>query len=124
VQDALCVLHRHIGSLKALSAFSAWLFQVVKRECGRLARKAFGESVASSLIEDDIRFSIRPEHELRLDLGAAIASLPAHYREVLVVRDIEELTIAEIAERLGTTRETVKARLHRGRALVREYLER
>lgn len=124
VQDALCILHRRIGSLRALSAFSAWLFQVVKRECRRLARKAFGATVGAEVIEDDIRFSIRPEHELRLDLGAAIGSLPDHYRRVIIYRDLEELTIAEIAEKLETTRETIKARLHRGRALVREYLDR
>lgn len=124
VQDALCVLHRRIGSLRALSAFSAWLFQVVRRECGRLARKALGKAATADSIEDDIRFSSRPELELRLDLGAAIASLPAHYREIIVLRDIEEMTIAEIAGRFDTTRETVKARLHRARALVREYLDR
>ena len=41
-----------------------------------------------------------------------------------MLRDIEELTIDEIAGRLAETRETVKARLRRARALVREYLER
>jgi RNA polymerase sigma-70 factor (ECF subfamily) len=100
------------------------MFQVVRRECGRLARKTLGRTVATDTIEDDIRFSSRPEHELRLDLVTAISSLPVHYRQVIVLRDVEELTIAEIAERFATTRETVKARLHRARVLVREYLER
>jgi DNA-directed RNA polymerase specialized sigma24 family protein len=39
-----------------------------------------------------------------------------------VLRDMEEFTIDEIAAKLATTRETVKARLHRARALLREYL--
>jgi DNA-directed RNA polymerase specialized sigma24 family protein len=39
-----------------------------------------------------------------------------------VLRDLEELTIDEIAARLSATRETVKARLHRARAMLREYL--
>jgi RNA polymerase sigma-70 factor (ECF subfamily) len=123
VQDALCVLHRHVGSLRAVSAFWAWMFQVVKRECIRLTRRALGKAAPIETVEDDARFATRPEHDLRLDLSAALQSLPPHYREVLLLRDIEELTIDEIAAQLATTRETIKARLRRARALVREYLE-
>lgn len=122
VQDALCVLHRHVGGLRATRAFWGWMFQVVKRECIRLARRALN-GVPIETVENNARFATRPEHELRLDLANAIEALPAHYREVLVLRDIEELTIDEIAGRLASTRETVKARLHRARALVREYLD-
>ena len=124
VQDALSLIQRRIGTLRALSAFSAWSFAVVKRECLRLARAVKGTIVGLETIEDDIGHATRPTAELRLDLAAAIQSLPAHYRETIVLRDIEELTIDEIAARLDATRETVKARLHRARALVREYLER
>ncbi|MEO7220871.1 MAG: sigma-70 family RNA polymerase sigma factor [Devosia sp.] len=124
VQDALCLVHRHVGSLRLVSAFSGWLFAVVKRECLRLARKVKGTFVSIETIEDDLRFASRPNPELRLDLAAAIQSLPAHYRETILMRDMEELTINEIAGRLGATREAVKARLHRARALVREYLKR
>jgi RNA polymerase sigma factor (sigma-70 family) len=55
-------------------------------------------------------------------LRASNRSSPADYREIVVLRDLEELTIDEIAGRLSSTRETVKARLHRARALLREYL--
>ena len=47
-----------------------------------------------------------------------------HYREVILLRDIEELSIDEIASMLGLTRESVKARIHRARLLIREYLIR
>ena len=50
-------------------------------------------------------------------------SLPAHYREVLLLRDLEGLTVNEICAQLGLTREAAKARLHRARALAREYLD-
>jgi RNA polymerase sigma-70 factor (ECF subfamily) len=53
---------------------------------------------------------------------AAIQSLPEHYRDVLVLRDFEELTISELAARLDLTRAGVYCRLHRARELVREYL--
>lgn len=123
VQDALCLLHRHIGSLRVVTAFSGWLFAVVRRECIRLERKARGRFVPVATIEDDARFAVRPPHELRLDLSAALEALPAHYRDVVLLRDMEELTIDEIAARLQATRETIKARLRRARAMVREYLE-
>lgn len=122
VQDALCLLYRKIGSLRAVSAFSSWLYAVVRRECARLARRLSGEPIET--VADDMRLSTRPEPELRLDVAAAIQSLPQHYREVVLLRDLEELTIDEIALRLAATRESVKARLHRARLLLREYLGR
>ena len=61
---------------------------------------------------------------LRWDLAGAINSLPDHYRQIVVLRDIEELTIDEIAFAIDASREAVKARLHRARLLLREYLQR
>ena len=60
---------------------------------------------------------LRPE-DLRLDLSRAIRSLPDHYREVILLRDIEELSIEEIAGALGLSRESVKARTHRARMMI------
>jgi DNA-directed RNA polymerase specialized sigma24 family protein len=45
------------------------------------------------------------------------------YREVILLRDMEQLTITEAADRLRITREACKSRIHRGRALIREYLQ-
>jgi RNA polymerase sigma factor (sigma-70 family) len=66
---------------------------------------------------------LQSANELRRDLTAALQSLPAHYLEVLLMRDAEELTVEEMAERLGMQRAAVKSRLHRARAMVREYLK-
>ncbi len=62
------------------------------------------------------------DNDLRIDLAAALESLPAHYLEVVMLRAFEELTIAEIAERLGEQPGAIKSRLHRARELVREYM--
>jgi RNA polymerase sigma factor (sigma-70 family) len=64
----------------------------------------------------------RPDDELRIDLANALESLPAHYLEVVLLRDFEELTIAEIAAQLGEQPGAIKSRLHRARELVREYM--
>ena len=72
----------------------------------------------------DARLAHRPPEDIRIDLGRAIQSLPEHYREVILLRDIEELSIEEIAAALGLSRESTKARIHRARLMIREYLIR
>jgi len=54
----------------------------------------------------------------------AIARLPDQYREVLVLRDIEERDTSEAAALLGTTPNAVKVRLHRARQALRTLLDR
>jgi RNA polymerase sigma-70 factor (ECF subfamily) len=63
-----------------------------------------------------------PVEDLRLDVVRAIESLPPTYREVILLRDLQEMTIGEIATALGLTREATKSRLHRARSMVREFL--
>src|SRR3569623_292033 len=65
VQDALCVLHRHVGSLRAVGAFWGWMFQVVKRECIRLAKRALGKAAPIETIEDETRFAARARQRHR-----------------------------------------------------------
>ena len=124
VQEALWLLYRRVGMLRAANALPAWLLTIVRRACLRLARAALPQGVRADDLADDLRFSSRPAPEQRLDVAAAIASLPPHYREIVLLRDIEELTVDEICATLSLTREAVKARLHRARALLREYLLR
>lgn len=121
VQESLLIVSRKIKGLKVAITFSAWLFTVVKRECHRLSRIMF----RLDPLEEDVaekRVALRSTDDLRIDLAAALESLPAHYLEVLLLRDFEELTIAEIAERLNEQTGAIKSRLHRARELVREYL--
>ncbi|SEI95790.1 MULTISPECIES: RNA polymerase sigma factor [unclassified Variovorax] len=121
VQESLLVIVRKVRGLKAAAAFSAWLFTVIRRECLKLQRAMFRhEPLDDETAEHQL--ASRSDGALRLDLTHALESLPAHYREVVLLRDFEELTIAEIAERLGEPPGAVKSRLHRARALVREYL--
>lgn len=60
--------------------------------------------------------------ELSEILRAAIAGLPAIYRNVVLLRDVEEMDIRETAQALGITESAVKVRLHRGRALLQRAL--
>jgi RNA polymerase sigma factor (sigma-70 family) len=122
VQETLATVARRIAVLRTPMAFAGWVFVIVKRECLRLARLLPLGNQPLDSVENRLDLAVRPEAELRLDLGRAILSLPEHYRSIVLLRDIEELSIADIANRTGLTRETVKARLHRARLLIREYL--
>jgi RNA polymerase sigma-70 factor (ECF subfamily) len=73
-------------------------------------------------IEDTARFSSMPVDELRIDLVRALESLSPQHREIILLRDLQDMTIGEIAKHLGITREATKSRLHRARAMVKEYL--
>lgn len=121
VQETLLLLYRRIGTLRAVTSFSAWLFAVARRACYRLLRMSVGipDEPADAA---DARWADLSREEIRIDISRAIQSLPDHYREVILLRDIEEFSIDEIAGVLGLTRESVKARIHRARFMIREYL--
>ena len=59
---------------------------------------------------------------LRKDLVTAIATLPEPYRQMLILREVDELSGPEAAQQLGSSVEAVKSRLHRARSMVREKL--
>lgn len=121
VQESLLVISRKVKGLKAAAAFSAWLFTVIKRECRRLQRMMFKHDPLPEEAVEEL-LAHRSDDALRVDLANALESLPAHYLEVVLLRDFEELTIAEIAERLNEPHGAIKSRLHRARELVREYM--
>jgi RNA polymerase sigma factor (sigma-70 family) len=121
VQEALLAVSRHLRALRAAAAFSGWLIRIVQRECRRLGRIAlrydpYDEAALEAWL------GARDDDTLRLELSQALEALPAHYREVVLLRDFEELTIREIAARLQLTVPATKSRLHRARELMREYL--
>lgn len=121
VQETLLLLYRRVGTLRAVTSFSAWLFAVARRACYRLLRiSAPLPDEPAQAVEQ--RWAHLPPEDIRMDLSRAIQSLPDHYREVILLRDIEEFSIDEISGVLGLTRESVKARIHRARLMIREYL--
>lgn len=121
VQEALLIVSRKVTSVRTLAAFSGWLFSVVRRECRRLGRSALHYDPYDEE-KVDAWLAGRDTDALRRELVDALESLPPDYRDILLMRDFEELTIAEIAARVGSTPAAAKSRLHRARTLAREYL--
>jgi RNA polymerase sigma-70 factor (ECF subfamily) len=122
-QETLWLLFRHVGTIRSFVVISRWLFMVVRRECLRLARRAgLFQELQSRESPAEWTFLARPEAEIRTELTSAIEALPEPERELILMRDAREMTIGEIAAELGLSRPAVKARLHRARLLLREYL--
>jgi RNA polymerase sigma-70 factor (ECF subfamily) len=138
-QDVLLQVVRKLPSFRGESAFPTWLHRVtVNAALTHRRRQAVrqGHGLRHSLDvygEDEpvseavIRRTVLPEDqvagcELKQLIDRAIAALPAAYREVFVLADVEGLPNAEIAEQLCMSLPAVKSRLHRARAMLRDAL--
>jgi RNA polymerase sigma factor (sigma-70 family) len=121
VQETLLVLARRLHQLEKAAALTAWLFRVVQRKCRRLARDAFGfDPYEEGKIEGWVGQRATPD--LHWDVAHALESLPQRYREVVLLRDVEGMTVAEIARELSLSTAATKSLIHRARELTREYL--
>lgn len=121
VQEALIAIVNRLSQLKSLEAFPGWLAVTVKRECHRLHWQQQRRTPTSATGElDEVPHSMSAE--IKIDLLAALESLPPHYLEVILLRDFEERSIKEIAQEINEPVPTIKSRLHRARVMLREYL--
>jgi RNA polymerase sigma-70 factor (ECF subfamily) len=130
-QEAFVRAHRALGEFRGDAKLSTWLYAITSRLClnrlasaeRRLVRQ--GEDVLLRLSDAGPRPDAALERrELETALGRAIAELPEDRRIVVVLRDLEGLSYEEIAEVLELELGTVRSRLHRARADLKEKLER
>jgi RNA polymerase sigma-70 factor (ECF subfamily) len=130
-QEAFVRAHRALGDFRGDAKLSTWLYAITSRLClnrlasgeRRLARQ--GEETLLRLSDSTPRPDAALErNELEAALGRAIAELPEDRRIVVVLRDLEGLSYEEIAQTLDLELGTVRSRLHRARADLRDKLER
>jgi RNA polymerase sigma factor (sigma-70 family) len=122
VQESLILVFSRLGDLRKPEAYASWLFRIVKRECNRLRRG--WRLLTNQEIDEAIQpVCVRDPNELRLDIARVLTQLPGHYRAILLMRDVEGLSLNETAERLGLELAATKSRLHRARKLSRELLD-
>jgi len=121
LQDALVNAFRRAGSFRAEAAVTTWLHRIVVNACiDRVRRTAARPSVV--LVDDVDVASPSPgldpgtQTALRLDVEAALATLPDEQRVPLVLVDMEGYPVSEVAEMLGCPVGTVKSRCARARA--------
>lgn len=117
VHDVFLAALERLGTLRDPSAFGAWL-AAIARNRARMARRNLPTVLT---LPDDVAAPAAAEPDAGLVL-AAIRSLPAAYREPLVLRLVEGLSGAEIAARTGLTPASVRVNLHRGMTQLRQKL--
>ncbi|TMR89892.1 RNA polymerase sigma factor [Nonomuraea basaltis] len=126
-QEALIVLYRKIGTLRASGALASWMFRIIRNECIRRARLMLrphpplaggtGSSAAMPSAEEEMFQRLEAAR-----VAAAIAALPADQRQVLIMRDVQGLSGRMVADALGLSTAAMKSRLHRARAAVQRML--
>jgi len=117
VQHTLVQLSTQLGMFQGLSRLTSWLFTIVKNECTRLLGRA-GRGTADDTAIDRTLASCG-DVELTIALHQALSRLDPDLREVVLLRDVQELTGPEVAVRLDLTLEAMKSRLHRARERLR-----
>jgi RNA polymerase sigma-70 factor (ECF subfamily) len=141
MQEAFFCAFRSLRDFKGTARLSTWLHRILVNACLMKLRSSSRRPEASieELLPtfDSTGHQVDPaqewpqcpesqsiSRELREQVRAAIETLPANYRAVLMLRDIEELSTQEVAKILGLTPMAVKVRLHRARQALRTLLER
>jgi RNA polymerase sigma-70 factor, ECF subfamily len=135
-QEAIVRGFRKLSSFRAESKFSTWLISITINEARtRLRRQALvrmesldqlneDKGISPALLRDwrEIPSEAIERDEVRNLIQQAIGQLPDIYRQVFLLRDVEELTISETAEALNISIPSVKVRLHRARMMLQRQL--
>jgi len=136
-QEAMLKAFKHIGQFRAESRFSTWLIQITINEARMRRRKEHAVLMEPITDREDQEGNYTPRDfadwreipsealerkELRQALRKALDSLASKYRQVLILRDVQHLNVAETAAALGLTQQNVRTRLLRARLQMRDAL--
>jgi RNA polymerase sigma-70 factor (ECF subfamily) len=137
-QEVMINAFRHLKSFRGDAKFSTWLVTIAMNEARQRLRRSKA-NIQESLDEEkeehegdftpavltdwrEIPSEALEKKEMREKLREAVEQLPPKYREVLVLRDLEELNQEETAKALGINITLVKVRLHRARMMLQKML--
>jgi RNA polymerase sigma-70 factor (ECF subfamily) len=133
LQDTFLRAYRGIKSFQGASTFSTWIYRITANSALMRLRK---KQLPTVSIEDQeeretpvsiVDWAPGPveqllSQELQHEMDQAIEALPPEFRQVFILRDVEEMSNAEVAEVLDLSVAAVKSRLHRARLKVRNRL--
>ena len=133
-QEAFLRAYQAIGTFKKEARFSSWLYQIATNLCrDRLRRRKTRATVSLEALEEagSVMVETRPgaherllERDLARAVRRAVDALPEEQREVVILKEYQDLTFLEIAQALDVPVSTVKTRLYRGLGQLRLRLER
>ncbi|HVH28406.1 MAG TPA: RNA polymerase sigma factor [Vicinamibacterales bacterium] len=138
MQEALIKTYRYVGHIRDPGAFRPWLYRTVRNACLMGRRKRAGEPTRLRSLDEvaGITHPMRidapdpgknPEQladnaALRRRLRGALRTLPAPYRVIVFLREMEGLSTREVAKVMGMSEDNVKTRLHRARVQLQAAL--
>ena len=141
LQETFLQVYRHLASFRGGSQFGTWVYRIATN-AALMHRRARSRRPAESLDVFLPKFDANGKHaatpaELQVAACAderldrqflaekardVIARLPDLYRDAFVLRDLEEMSTADVAEALGVDPATVRQRVHRARLMLRGFL--
>ncbi|MEK7777154.1 MAG: sigma-70 family RNA polymerase sigma factor [Chloroflexota bacterium] len=130
-QEAFIDAFRAWDRFRGESQVSTWLYRIaINRSLMKLRKEKKSRQIMQEGLEDQdvVDWGEGPERaaltaELRHRMEDGLRLVPKELRAAVVLRDVQGLSTTEAAEVLGITESALKARLHRGRLLLRKYLE-
>jgi RNA polymerase sigma-70 factor (ECF subfamily) len=120
-QDVFVQAWRNLHSFRGGAQLFTWLYRIAVNEALMRTRR---KRLDVRELDDRVAAPPEPEPGVRDMLLRELAALPFDYRAAVVLRDVEGLTNAEVAQALGISVPAAKSRIHRGRMQIREGLER
>jgi RNA polymerase sigma-70 factor (ECF subfamily) len=141
VQDAVWNVIRKIDTFRGDAALGSWIYRITanaalqrRRRGARRRHEISLDEIPPTFHEDGcyadpiVDWSTElddpaVQNELRNVLTSALEQLPDHYRPVIILHDVDGLSMAEVADCLNITVSTAKARAHRARLVLRQRLE-
>jgi len=136
-QEALIKAYRNLWTFRGDSKFSTWLISIALNEARNQLRRQATIRIVSldepvreewpmfpAVLSDwrELPSDVVERKEIRQLLQQAVAMLPTIYRQVFLLRDVEELNVNETAQILNITTTLVKVRTHRARIMLQRFL--
>ncbi|MGF1464581.1 MAG: RNA polymerase sigma factor [Sandaracinaceae bacterium] len=131
-QEVMFKVGKAIHAFDGRASLGTWVWRIMRNTCLMRLRKRSRslEVLTAAAPEGSPHAMVRPCAERGLEaedcaqvVHRAIGCLPERYREIVLLRDFDDLSTAEVAERLGINPGNAKVRLHRARAALRVLIE-
>ena len=134
MQDTFIAAYKHLSQFRGNSSLKTWIIRIMLNNCFHKKQKAGYKNETSREIHENARPMFGSTHndtnhqvhnrELGRMIEQALAEIPADYRMVFSLREINGLNVAETAGLLQISESNVKVRLNRARAMLRNAIER
>jgi RNA polymerase sigma-70 factor, ECF subfamily len=129
LQETFVRVHRHLPALEEVGRVAAWVYQIARNVVRDHFRTAQATAAAVPLADaEPADEADDPHDETRCRacgwLGELVAALPDGYREAVRLSEVEGLSQQAVADRLGLSLSGAKSRVQRGRAMLKDELER